>query len=181
MTRVLSFARALYDLAEEINKVKEIYDQSRQLLELLQKEPDLIRLFQNETIPKEEKNKISHTLFDPYFEPIFCDFLRTVSDMHEFYSLRMILKKYLFIVEQLDHARFVKITSARPLSKEQMDKIKTIMEKKLNMHLIVHNRIDPDVIAGVKLESESTSFDSTIPGKLKAIKTDLRLRSNLGD
>ncbi|WP_027119816.1 ATP synthase F1 subunit delta [[Mycoplasma] testudinis] len=175
-TRLFSFARALYDLAEEKNLRHEIYQQALDLMELVQNNPDLLNIFCSPIINQASKNDSVTAIFGKFLNPLFCDFLRVVIDMREFHSIRLIIKKFLGIVEQVEHVRYVRVTSAYPLTTEQLDKIKKILEKKLATHLIVHTKIDPSVIAGVRVETESKSFDSTIPGKLKNIKGHLLLQ-----
>ena len=174
MTKIANFARALYSLAEEENIVKKVYDEVQWLLDYIHTDEQIVTLFQSQVLTKNEKSAIIESVFAPNFSNLICNFLRAVSDMHEFHQIKRILKKFLATVEQIDHTRFVRVVSAIPLKQADLNKIKSILEQKIELQLIVRNHVDPNVIAGFKIESETRSFDWTIQGKLKAIEASLR-------
>lgn len=179
-TRFLSFARALHELANEKNNCHKIYQQSLKIIKLVSELPEISRFFCSPVINRNHKTALINQVFGKFFDPLLCDFLKVVVDMHEFHSIIAILRKFLLLVEQVQHVRYVKITSAIPLTAEQLTKIKTILEKKLASHLVIKTKVDPSVIAGVRVETESKSFDSTIVGKLKNMKVNLLLEKIQG-
>ncbi|WP_027123890.1 ATP synthase F1 subunit delta [Mycoplasmoides pirum] len=179
MNKIYNFAKALYSLAEEKNLIKKIYVESQQFLQVVNEYSELIKFFSNSSLNKSEKFSILESTFRNRFDDLFCDFLCVLIEMNEFFYAKSIFKKYLALVENKDHAKFIKITSPYPLKDAQLNKIKEILEKKMDFDLIVKNFVDPSTIAGIKVESDSHSLDSTIKGKLKTIETRLKVMLTL--
>lgn len=173
MNKVSSFAKALYSLANEKNIVKQIFSEIQTFLALLHNQPEIIFLFNNRSLNKAEKFSIIDNTFKNHFSDLLCDFIRVVIDMHNFYDIKTIFKKYLQLVEEEESSSFLKISSAYPLEEEQINKIKTILEAKTKKTFIINVNVDPNLIAGIKIESETNSIDWSIKGKLKAIKSSL--------
>ncbi|WP_033160262.1 ATP synthase F1 subunit delta [Mycoplasmoides alvi] len=173
MNKIASFAKALYSLADEKKIIKIIFDQIESFLSLLHTHPEIIKLFDNQSLNKLDKFNIIDKTFKNHFNDLLCNFMRVLIDMHSFYDIKLIFKKYLEIVEEKESSQFIKIISAFALEDKQIEQIKCILEQKTKKNLIIKVEIDPNVIAGIKIESESNSIDYTIKGKLKAIAASL--------
>lgn len=180
MTKAGSFAAALYSLAFEANRVKEIFRQCELLLEQLDKHPEVVATLNSEALMQAEKSDFIDAALAPFFDPLLCDFLRVVADMHEFYAVKKILRRYLATVQEAEHSRFVRVVSPFPLSEADMDRIRAALTAKTGGSVIVKNRVDPEAAGGFRLESERRTFDWTIRGKIEAIRRGLRSAQHAG-
>ncbi len=174
MNKVFNFANALFSAADDRNETKQVFVEAQQFLQVSHDHPEIIKIFSNSSLNKKEKKAIVESTFRGHFADLVCDFFLVLLDMNEFFSVRPILKKYLGLVESGEHAKFIKITSAYPLSQPQIQAIAAILEKKTGMSLVVKNVVDPSLIAGVRVESDARSLDWSIKGRLKNIETTLR-------
>lgn len=174
MTRVSSFAYALYSLAFDANKVKDIFRQVQTLLTQLDVHPEIIATLNSEALMQQEKADFITQALRPFFDPLLCDFLRVVADMHEFYAVKKILRRYLATVQEVEHSRFVRVVSPFALTDADLERIRVVLANKTGENVIVQNKVDPDVIGGFRLETERRTFDWSINGKIDAIRRDLQ-------
>lgn len=67
----------------------------------------------------------------------------------------------------------VTVTAAQELTKEQLTKLATAVEKKRGEKVSVNVVVDPSVIGGVKVQIGSAEYDATIDGKLAHLRQEL--------
>lgn len=63
----------------------------------------------------------------------------------------------------------VKVRSAYPLQKDQLVKIKAILNKKYNADLNIIEIVDPSLIGGISIEVNSQVYDASLRTKLNKI------------
>lgn len=73
--------------------------------------------------------------------------------------------------------RVVAVT-AIPMKDEAKDKLATVLKEKLDKEILITNRVDEDIIGGVKLEIEGKLIDGTIKGKLDSMARTFKAATN---
>ena len=74
--------------------------------------------------------------------------------------------------EKLGIVRAV-VSSARPLDEKQMEQIRTALEKKMGRTVILTNRTDPSLIAGIKVTVGNRVTDITMATKIETMRNAL--------
>ena len=89
------------------------------------------------------------------------------------YCLDEILDAYVQMAdEKLGIVRAV-VSSARPLDEKQMEQIRTALEKKMGRTVILTNRTDPSLIAGIKVTVGNRVTDITMATKIETMRNAL--------
>ncbi|GAA0322842.1 F0F1 ATP synthase subunit delta [Psychrobacter aestuarii] len=65
------------------------------------------------------------------------------------------------------------VTSAHPLTDEQRELIKTRLATSLNASVVIHESVDPTLLAGAKIKIGDKVIDDSMRGKLQQLKTQL--------
>ncbi|WP_019672153.1 F0F1 ATP synthase subunit delta [Psychrobacter lutiphocae] len=65
------------------------------------------------------------------------------------------------------------VTSAYPLQEAQRNLLKLRLEKNFNASVILHEDVDPSLIAGATIKIGDKLIDDSVRGKLKQLKTQL--------
>jgi len=65
------------------------------------------------------------------------------------------------------------VTSAHPLTDEQRELIKTRLATSLNASVVIHESVDPSLLAGAKIKIGDKVIDDSMRGKLQQLKTQL--------
>ncbi|QZX49389.1 ATP synthase F1 subunit delta [Mycoplasma sp. E35C] len=173
-TNVIGFARALVDLAHEENKVQDFYEDLRIVFNLIKTDTDLMSLMNNKVLSKTEKHEIIDIVFKDKLNKTIINFLKVIIDNHEFFNISTIIRKFFRLIEEENHTIFIKVSSAVELNQTQQEELTQKLRKKFNSKLNILFEVNPDLIAGVRIQSNDLLIDNTIDGKLKLLKNRLK-------
>ncbi len=171
-----SIANALYSLAlesgEDLSLYKEeLHDVVSFLFE--EKGEETLRFFSSEVLPFSRKEMVLSTFLSSSKTKHLKGFLTFLLDKHLLSLLpkietefRTLANKKLCIEEGIVH-------SVSLLSKEEIQAIESAFEKKKNIRCELANRIDKSLIGGVRVYLGEKLYDSSIEGKIEALRQSL--------
>lgn len=164
------YAQGLFELANENGTVKEKKDQAEALVQQFDQDENLGLFFRAVKITKEEKKKFIDEAFGKYLDTDMSNFLKLIIDKGRNYYIEEVLKGYLDLAN--DDLGIVSgtVSSARPLSKEDIDRIAQALKSKTGKEYILHNKIDPSLIAGIKVTAGSAVTDITMKSKIEDLR-----------
>lgn len=67
-----------------------------------------------------------------------------------------------------------RVVSAQPLNEEQIESIRTLLSKQINMQVKIKLETDPDVIGGFYILVDGHIFDGTVRSKLNKMRESLK-------
>lgn len=168
------YGGSLYDLAAEEQLTSVMIEQVQQIRQIFRENPDYIRLLSEPAIALEERKGLIETAFGTQVERYLVNFLKMLCE-------RNLLREYAGCCEEFTRRYNVDngiaeatITSAVKLREAQMaalkEKLEKISEKKISLTL----KVDPAVMAGLRVEIEGRQLDGTVQGRLSGISRKLR-------
>lgn len=169
------YAQGLFELAKENGTVAEKKEQAELLLKVISADDDLNSFLRAVKVTKEQKKNVLDTVFAKSMDRDMCNFMKLLVDKGRINYLRGILEEFEKLAnDQLGIEKAV-VTSARPLKEEYLEKIREVLVKKYGKQMILENRIDPGLIAGIKVTVGNTVTDVTMKNKIDALR-DLLLK-----
>lgn len=167
------YGGSLYELAAGEMLTDTILEQMDAIRQLFRENPDYVRLLSEPSIPKEERSGLIEKAFGTQAERYLVSFLKLLME-------RGILSEYPGCCEEFtrryneDHniAQAV-VTSAVSLSGEQMDALKAKLEQISGKKVVLIQKKDPSVLAGLKVELEGKLLDGTVQSRLSGISRKL--------
>ena len=169
------YAQGLFELAKENGTVAEKKEQAELLLKVISADDDLNSFLRAVKVTKEQKKNVLDTVFAKSMDRDMCNFMKLLVDKGRINYLRSILEEFEKLAnDQLGIEKAV-VTSARPLKEEYLEKIREVLVKKYGKQMILENRIDPGLIAGIKVTVGNTVTDVTMKNKIDALR-DLLLK-----
>ncbi len=169
------YAQGLFELAKENGTVAEKKEQAELLLKVISADDDLNSFLRAVKVTKEQKKNVLDTVFAKSMDRDMCNFMKLLVDKGRINYLRGILEEFEKLAnDQLGIEKAV-VTSARPLKEEDLEKIREVLVKKYGKQMILENRIDPGLIAGIKVTVGNTVTDVTMKNKIDALR-DLLLK-----
>lgn len=167
------YGGSLYDLAAEEQLTDVIKDQMQEIKVLLRENPDYIKLLSEPSIKKEERTDLIEKAFGGQAERYLINFLKILCE-------KGILNEYEGCTEEFtqrynaDHniAEAV-VTSAVALSEAQEKALAAKLEKVSGKKVYIIKKINPSLVAGVKVELEGVELDGTIRGRLNDMSRKL--------
>ena len=167
------YARGLFELALEDNTVATKSDQAQSLIQVLNENDDLQVLLHAVKITKKEKREIIENVFGSSFDADMVRFLKLLIDKGRIGYLKEILHEYIVLANEELGIEEAVVYSARKLKDEDIERIRASLEKKRGKKILITNRIDPKLIAGIKVTVGNNVTDATMKHKLETMKESM--------
>jgi len=171
------YGEALFQLALENGAVEEMREEAMAIQKAILENPDLLIFFRAVQIEKQEKREMIDRVFQGFTKDM-CSFLKLLVDKDRTYYLKEILTEFISRCNFELNIETAAVSSARPLSEADMNRIRAALEKKSGKKVLLTNIVDPSLIAGIKVTSGNQVTDVTTAHKINELK-DLLLRGGL--
>lgn len=167
------YGGSLYELAAEEGLSEEILEQMQQILGIFRENPDYIRLLGEPSIPKEERTGLIEAAFGTQAQRYLVNFIKLLCERNTLFEYagccREFQRRY-----YADHGiAEAEVTSALALSEAQAEALKRKLEEISGKKIILTQRTDASVVAGLRVELEGKRLDGTVQGRLSGIAKKL--------
>ena len=106
---------------------------------------------------------------------IITSFVRTLNKNRQLFKEEDIIKNFEIIWDQRRNITQVLITSARPLSTQEKEKIKKFVTEKFGIKkLVLTNKVDPLIKGGLIIKVGGNILDASIAGRLQKLRKALK-------
>lgn len=167
------YGGSLYDLAAEEQLTGAIMEQMKEVRDIFRENPDYLKLLAEPSIPKKERTDMIETAFGTQAERYLVNFMKLLCE-------RGILGEYGGCCEEFTRRYNVDqgiaeavVTSAVVLREEQMEALKTKLEKISGKKISLIQKKDPCVLGGLRVELEGKQLDGTVQGRMSGISRKL--------
>ena len=163
------YAQALYDLARDEGQSRDILDQMEIIQDVLEKEPDFLRLLSVPTLSRKEKTDVLDKVFSNKLNTYLLNFLKILSEKGYAKQIPDCIIAFRDLYDD-DHGILrVRATTAVPLTSSQTARLQQAMEKRTGKTIILTNRIDAGSMGGVRLDWDNLRVDDTVSHRLEMI------------
>lgn len=158
------YAQAIYEIAKDDNQVSDYLDLSLAIIDIFNNDPKVNAYLSSTAISIEDKKK----------------FVSLLSEGNEHYS------SWLFLIIESGRSRyirdyineFIKIYNkennivkgyaftTKPIGQDVIKRLEEITSQKTNKKVMIENKIDNELIGGIKLQVEDDIWDNSIKNKL---------------
>lgn len=167
----LEYANAIYDIAQEENKIDLFNEYFVTILETFT--DDFIKLLELPTLTRNEKKDIVRKVYKSV-DSTFVDFLCVLVDNDRISDFKGIGHQYRKLVRKNKNIVRIDVFSVKELSKKQMDTIvSTLKLKFIDKELEVKNMVNPDLIGGIQIVYNGESIDMSLKSTLERLKESL--------
>lgn len=168
------YAEALYNAAkpgeeERIGQVLMEFDG------YLQAYPTLRGFLFNPTIPIDIRKETTHLLLPKGTPETAEKFIHLLIDRRRLKYLAGICRAYHIIAGQRQKQIDIRVTTARPLEPEQLDRIREDYRRRHNAKTAtLRQEIDPSLLGGVRVQIGDTVIDDTLRARLEGLREALK-------
>ena len=163
------YAEAIYKVAKEKNKVKEIYDILNSLMELYTDDSDFRNFMLHPLIEKNEKKNFIGKVFNDIDEESL-EIIDYLVDKNRMELVKYIVSEYLKIYYLENNQVEVTGIFSKELSEEQINRLKEKLEKKVGKKIILKIEVDKDIIGGGVIKMGDQIIDGSIKRQIENIK-----------
>ena len=167
------YGSSLYDLAAEEKLTEPIREQMLAIKQILRDNPDYIRLLSEPSIKKAERLGLIDKAFGGSCEKYLVSFIKLLCErglLGEYEGCCEIFTKRYNEDHNISEAV---VTSAVTLSDSQIKALTAKLEAMSGKKIMITTKIDPKVLAGIKVELDGKQLDGTVSGRLQGIQRKL--------
>ena len=167
------YAEALFQLSEEENITKEIYNELHDVVEVIKNNKELDNVLKSPLVAKNEKTQLIEALFNNKINNDLKNFLKILVEKGRISSLKSIELTFKELLNDKHNIIEGTVISAIALTEKQVKELEEKLSKKYNKNVTLENKVDKSVLGGVLVRLGNTEIDGTIKTRLDGLKNQL--------
>jgi F-type H+-transporting ATPase subunit delta len=167
------YANALLELSEESGSLEKDFEQAVLVRDTL-KSADVQAFLAHPHVPVSAKHQLLHNAFSGKLAKHLKGFLYLVVRKNREALIVPALTEYIDRINRRLGRIEAKVVSAKALTDKQIESIRTVLSKKIDMQVEVKATVDPDVIGGFYVLVDGRIFDGTVRTQLNIMMESLR-------
>ena len=166
------YSKALFKVASKENSKQVIYDEVSSLLDLFKSNNTFTKLFLSPLLSSKSQLKLINNLFSTTdrkkinVSKNVLAFLKVLAKNGRLKILLGSLYTFQNLIKSMHQEINVNLTTAFPISEDNVNKIKNILLKKTDKKINIISNVDKNIIGGIILQSGSSLIDASIRNKI---------------
>lgn len=167
------YGEGLFDLCREEGIEAEALEQLSALRALFREQGDYIRLLSNMSLPRQERLDILDRTLRGQAHPYLLNFLKILCERGALHELSGCEAAFRACYDRLHGVVEAAVTTSEPLSATQRARLLEKLGQMTGRAVRLAEKVDPAVLGGVLLEMDGQRYDSTVRGRLQAVRQAL--------
>lgn len=173
LTVDMTYGKALFLAAADVNKTELILEEAREILEIFQQNPDFDEFVRTPVISAAEKKQVIRNVFSGKICDELLNLMFILIDKRRAGEFKNIIRQYKKLLDESQGFSIGTIFSAVPLSGEQLavfeEKTGRLIQKKVKLE----NKINSSILGGVRIFIEGKVIDATVRKRLNDLRESL--------
>lgn len=167
------YGQALYDLTKAEQCTEQVRAELTALQESFRQEPSFLKLLAGANLSKEEKRALLDESFQGKVHPYLLNFLKLLSEKG--YAKHFSDCAEAYVAQYYSDHNILPVTAitAVALTQVQAVRLQERLEKLTGKKISLTNRIDPEILGGVRLDYDGKRLEDTVANRLDAIRKQL--------
>jgi F-type H+-transporting ATPase subunit delta len=171
-----TYATALIELTAETGNIAEVGAELRTVAAGLLADADVEAFLANRHIGRAVKRRILGGVLSGTGDERLYALIMILAGRGRLGHLRQIASEYQRLEEAAQGIQRAVMTSAAPLGQADLQRIQRALERRLQKTLVVEARVDPSLIAGLRVESQGVEYELSVDGVLRGLAARLGAR-----
>ena len=164
-------ARALFDLAEEENKLEQYYNELNLFSSIMKQNKDLNGFLVNPIFEQEDKKRVLEQVISKLsLSPMTINFLKLLIDKKRIDALADIESCYRQQMDEVLKKLRATVKTAFPLSEEMLAYVTSGLEKMTGKQVEVTVETDESLLGGIMIGLGDTLYDGSIKSQLNNMR-----------
>ena len=175
------YAEALYEAAQSANVLEQVKAELVALREIIARSPKLEGMLVSPTVTFENKRKVIDTTFAK-FSKITRNFLTVLVDRKRATVLDTVATEFQSLANKKAGIARVDVKSARALDAGEREKLESLLKKRLNKTIELHEHVHPELLGGLVLQHEDRLWDASVVhvlGRMVEKMEELKVMANV--
>ena len=171
------YAQALFSLKRESNTLLETQEVVKELIKIIDDNPDFLVLLDSHYLSKEERLNIVEKTFHSIDEEVK-NLIKVVVENNRALLLKEIFLDFSSLTNDYRGVKEGLVYSTEPLTENQLNKITKSISEKEKQVIELKNVIDPHLIGGVKVVINDHIYDGSIKHHIEQMRNTLLKEDN---
>ncbi len=167
------YGGGLYDLALEEKLTDTILQQLSCVRELMKENPDYAKLLAEPSIPFAKRCEMIDEAFGAAMEKYVVNFIKLLCERGILGEYGMCCDEYTRRYDIDNGIAVAYVTGAAPLTEDQKKSLTGKLEAKSGKRIRLKEKVDPHVVAGLRVELDGVEMDGTVQARLDTLSRKL--------
>ena len=167
------YARALFDLAAQENRLDAVCADLIGLGELLETSPDLARFAGNYVIPSDRRAATLRALFEGKVDALTLRFLLFLESKKRMGLIKDVVGAVIALHDERSGVLEVKVISAKPLEPGQFAAVSRRLEDRFGKRIKASTGVDPQLLGGFLVQVGGRILDYSVETQLQTLNRNL--------
>jgi F-type H+-transporting ATPase subunit delta len=163
------YARALFEAAQEADKLDEVREQVGAFADALNENQELSVFFFSPYFSTEEKKEGLGKVLDGA-EDIVQNFLELLIEKHRVPAIHRIRREYDALWQEENKLLPVEVTSAIELDEDTVKQIGDQIGERTGRKVQLESKVDPDILGGIVVRVGDRILDASIANRLESLR-----------
>lgn len=174
MMDMMPYAQALFELGTESQKDDVYLEQLKACSNVWVSNQKLVAVLKHPKIKREQKEQILSTCFEKDVDSIVFRFLRVLNQHDLCVYIPEIYEAYKKCYDKYHHIEMVEVYSAAALDPKQVEDLKKVLSERLHKTVELDVKVDPKLIAGLKVQTADFVLDNTVLARANEMKEQIK-------
>ena len=173
---VETYANALFTSVNDVDGIDgiiNVYDQMQQIIHLMHEDMNLIMALSDTEYAPEQRHDMVKSIFVDC-DPRLTDVLAVMAERGNIDLLSRVSRSFTDIVDESLDTAVVEVTTVVPLDDKLRTKIIDKAAKDLGKKVVLRERTDPSILAGIIMTSGGKRIDSSVRTQLNNARQKLK-------
>ncbi len=167
------YARALFELADERNNIDAWQEQMKKVKQIFVQNKEYLAFFAHYRIADVEKKEVLKNVFSEKLDKEVLHFLLLLVDKKRIKGILEITNAFNSLCNESKQIKEGIVYSVNELEEDQLQAIEASVGAKIGYRVSFVNRIDKDLISGVKVVVEDQVIDGSMKYRIQSLKAEL--------
>ena len=169
------YATALFELADQQNKLDEVATDLKALRGFIDESEDLARLIRSPAFGREAQARgVAAVAEKAGFNQITRNFIGVVARNGRLFELKAATAAYLQLLAEKRGEVKAEVVAAQALTPAQLAKVNEQLKRAIGSNVAVETRVDPAIIGGLVVKVGSRMVDGSLRTKLERLQLAMR-------
>jgi F-type H+-transporting ATPase subunit delta len=169
------YATALFELAVEARKLKEVEADLKGFAALLDSSGDLGRLVRSPVYSADDQQRaLAAILKKAGMKPLTANFLGLVAQNRRLFAVQDMIRAFFALLASHRGEVTAEVASAKALTAAQSRSLKTALKAAIGQDIQVSTQVDPSLLGGLVVKVGSRMIDTSLRTKLNNLKIAMK-------
>lgn len=173
LTVDITYGQALYSAAADLDKTEEMLAEGKELVKIIGDIPEFKEFLSTPIIAAGKKKESIRKIFEGKVSQEMLNFMYVLIDKSRAGHFERIIKQFEKLIDENKGFSLGTIFSIKPLSDGQLESFEKETGKLLRKQIRLENKVDKNLIGGVRIFIEGKVIDASIQRKLMNLRENL--------